>query len=91
VERAGTLPHSTLWGGVPASGGGEGRASYHKMIQNLWWAAGYNIVALPLAAGLLAPLGILLSPAVGALLMSLSTIIVAINAQLLRGVELGRG
>ena len=60
------------------------------MIQNLWWAAGYNIVALPLAAGLLAPLGILLSPAVGALLMSLSTIIVAINAQLLRGVELGR-
>jgi len=61
------------------------------MIQNLWWAAGYNIVALPLAAGLLAPLGILLSPAVGALLMSLSTIIVAINAQLLRGVELGRG
>ena len=61
------------------------------MIQNLWWAAGYNIVALPLAAGMLAPLGILLSPAVGALLMSLSTIIVAINAQLLRGVELGRG
>jgi len=60
------------------------------MIQNLWWAAGYNIVALPLAAGMLAPLGILLSPAVGALLMSLSTIIVAINARLLRGVELGR-
>jgi P-type Cu2+ transporter len=60
------------------------RASYRKMIQNLWWAAGYNIVALPLAAGLLAPWGILLSPAVGALFMSLSTIIVAINAQLLR-------
>jgi Cu2+-exporting ATPase len=60
------------------------RASYHKMIQNLWWAAGYNIIALPLAAGILAPWGILLSPAVGALLMSLSTIIVAINAQLLR-------
>ena len=60
------------------------RASYRKMIQNLWWAAGYNIVALPLAAGVLAPFGILLSPAVGALLMSLSTIIVAINAQLLR-------
>jgi Cu2+-exporting ATPase len=60
------------------------RASYRKMLQNLWWAAGYNIVALPLAAGLLAPLGILISPAVGALLMSLSTVIVAINAQLLR-------
>jgi Cu2+-exporting ATPase len=54
------------------------------MIQNLFWAAGYNIVALPLAAGVLAPFGILLSPAVGALLMSLSTVIVAINAQLLR-------
>ncbi len=65
------------------------RASYRKMLQNLWWAAGYNIVALPLAAGVLAPLGILLSPAVGALLMSLSTVIVAINAQLLRRVELG--
>jgi Cu2+-exporting ATPase len=65
------------------------QASYRKMIQNLWWAAGYNIVALPLAAGVLAPLGILLSPAVGALLMSLSTVIVAINAQLLRRVELG--
>ncbi|MEW5828353.1 MAG: copper-translocating P-type ATPase [Chloroflexota bacterium] len=60
------------------------RASYRKMIQNLWWAAGYNIVALPLAAGVLAPWGILLSPAVGALFMSLSTVIVAINAQLLR-------
>jgi len=64
------------------------RATYRKMIQNLWWAAGYNIIALPLAAGVLAPLGILLSPAVGALLMSLSTVIVAINAQLLRRVEL---
>jgi Cu2+-exporting ATPase len=61
------------------------RASHRKMVQNLWWAAGYNIFALPLAAGVLAPLGILLSPAVGALLMSLSTIIVAINAQLMRG------
>lgn len=60
------------------------RASYRKMIQNLWWAAGYNIIALPLAAGVLAGWGILLSPAVGALLMSLSTIIVAANAQLLR-------
>lgn len=60
------------------------RASYRKMIQNLIWAAGYNVIALPLAAGLLAPVGILLSPAVGAVLMSLSTIVVAINAQLLR-------
>lgn len=65
------------------------RAGYRKMIQNLWWAAGYNIIALPLAAGVLAPLGILLSPAAGAALMSLSTIIVAINAQLLRRVKLG--
>ena len=65
------------------------RASYNKMIQNLWWAAGYNIVALPLAAGILAPVGILLSPAAGAVLMSLSTIIVAINAQLLRRIDLG--
>ena len=64
------------------------RASYRKMIQNLWWAAGYNIVALPLAAGVLAPLGILLSPAIGALFMSLSTVIVAINAQLLRRTSL---
>ncbi len=60
------------------------RASYKKMVQNLIWAAGYNIVALPLAAGVLAPSGILLSPAIGAVLMSLSTVIVAINAQLLR-------
>ena len=60
------------------------RASYRKMVQNLWWAAGYNIVAIPLAAGVLAPWGIVLSPAVGAVLMSASTIIVAVNAQLLR-------
>jgi Cu2+-exporting ATPase len=60
------------------------RASYRKMIQNLIWATGYNVVALPLAAGVLAPVGILLSPALGALFMSVSTIIVAINAQLLR-------
>jgi Cu2+-exporting ATPase len=60
------------------------RASYNKMIQNLWWAAGYNIVAIPLAAGVFMGWGILLSPAVGALLMSISTIVVAINAQLLR-------
>jgi Cu2+-exporting ATPase len=64
------------------------RASYRKMVQNLWWAAGYNVVAIPLAAGMLASMGILLSPAAGALLMSISTIIVALNAQLLRRVSL---
>lgn len=64
------------------------RASYNKMIQNLIWASGYNIIALPLAAGVLASAGILLSPAVGAVLMSISTIVVAINAQLLRRVNL---
>lgn len=58
--------------------------TYRKMVQNLWWASGYNIVAIPLAAGVLAPIGIVLSPAVGAILMSLSTIIVAINAKLLK-------
>ena len=64
------------------------RATYRKMVQNLWWAAGYNIVAIPLAAGVLAGAGILLAPAAGAVLMSASTVIVAINAQLLRRVEL---
>jgi Cu2+-exporting ATPase len=64
------------------------KASYRKMVQNLIWATGYNLVALPLAAGVLAPIGFLLSPAVGALFMSLSTVIVAINAQLLRRTNL---
>jgi Cu2+-exporting ATPase len=64
------------------------KATYRKMIQNLLWAAGYNIVAIPLAAGVLAPWGIVLHPAVGAILMSLSTVVVAINAQLLRGLRL---
>jgi Cu2+-exporting ATPase len=59
-------------------------ASYRKMIQNLAWATGYNVLAIPLAAGVLAKQGIILSPAIGAVLMSLSTVIVAINAQLLR-------
>ncbi len=59
-------------------------ATYRKMVQNLWWAAGYNIVALPLAAGVLAPIGIELSPAVGAALMAISTVVVAVNAQTLR-------
>ena len=64
------------------------RASYRKMQQNLVWATGYNLIALPLAAGVLAPWGILLSPAIGALFMSLSTVIVAINAQFLRREQL---
>jgi P-type Cu2+ transporter len=64
------------------------KVTYRKMVQNLWWAAGYNIVAIPLAAGVLAGWGILLTPAVGAVLMSASTVIVAINAQLLRRVVL---
>jgi len=64
------------------------RASYAKMIQNLVWATGYNIVAIPVAAGVLVPWGIDLPMAVGALAMSVSTIIVAANAQLLRGLQL---
>ena len=64
------------------------QATYRKMLQNLWWAAGYNIVALPLAAGVLAPIGFILPVAVGAILMSTSTVVVALNAQLLRRVEL---
>jgi Cu2+-exporting ATPase len=64
------------------------KASYGKMIQNLLWATGYNVVALPLAAGVAYGWGLLLSPAVGAVLMSVSTIVVAINAVLLRRVKL---
>jgi P-type Cu2+ transporter len=64
------------------------RATYRKMVQNLVWATGYNAVAIPLAMGVLAPFGILLDPAVGAVLMSASTVIVALNAQLLRGTSL---
>ncbi|MDX1615268.1 MAG: copper-translocating P-type ATPase [Candidatus Promineifilaceae bacterium] len=64
------------------------QANHRKMIQNIWWAAGYNIIAIPLAAGVLAPVGIFLPPAVGALIMSLSTVIVAINAQLMRRISL---
>ena len=64
------------------------KATYRKMIQNLWWAAGYNVFAIPLAAGALAPWGIVLPAAAGAVLMSLSTLVVALNAQLLRRAEL---
>jgi Cu2+-exporting ATPase len=61
-----------------------GKATYHKMVQNLMWATGYNIIALPLAAGILYSKGVLLSPAAGAVLMSISTIVVAINASRLK-------
>jgi Cu2+-exporting ATPase len=64
------------------------RATYRKMIQNLVWATGYNVVAIPLAMGILAPVGITLDPAIGALFMSASTVVVAINAQLLRGLNI---
>ena len=60
------------------------RATYDKMVQNLWWATGYNAIAIPLAAGVLFWMGIILSPAVGAALMSVSTVVVAINARLLK-------
>ncbi|MFF7292743.1 heavy metal translocating P-type ATPase [Microbacterium sp. NPDC008134] len=69
------------------------RATYRKMSQNLWWAAGYNLLSVPLAAGVLAPIGFVLPMSVGAVLMSLSTVVVALNAQLLRRLDLrpGRG
>jgi Cu2+-exporting ATPase len=63
------------------------KKTYSKMVQNLWWAAGYNIVAIPLAAGVLSGMGIVISPAIGALVMSLSTVIVAVNSQTLRKYE----
>ena len=63
-------------------------ASYRKMQQNLWWAAGYNLLAIPLAAGVLAPIGFVLPMGVGAILMSASTVVVALNAQLLRRLDL---
>lgn len=64
------------------------RATYRKMIQNLIWATGYNVVAIPLAMGILAPFGITLDPAIGAVFMAISTVVVSINAQLLRGLDL---
>ncbi|MFD2795485.1 heavy metal translocating P-type ATPase [Promicromonospora vindobonensis] len=67
------------------------RASYRKMKQNLWWAAGYNLISVPLAAGVLAPVGFVLPMSVGAILMSLSTVVVALNAQLLRRLDLRPG
>ncbi|MGC4898564.1 heavy metal translocating P-type ATPase [Micromonospora echinospora] len=88
IESAGVV----LAGSDPRGVGGVirlSRASYRKMRQNLAWAAGYNVVAIPLAAGVLAWAGIALSPALGAVLMSASTIVVALNAQLLRRVRIG--
>ncbi|HEX7196900.1 MAG TPA: heavy metal translocating P-type ATPase [Candidatus Limnocylindria bacterium] len=67
------------------------RASYRKMVQNLVWATGYNALAIPVAAGVLAPIGFILPMSIGALVMSVSTIVVAANAQLLRGLRLSRG
>jgi Cu2+-exporting ATPase len=64
------------------------RAAYRKMKQNLWWAAGYNLLSVPLAAGVLAPIGFVLPMSVGAILMSLSTVVVALNAQLLRRIDI---
>jgi Cu2+-exporting ATPase len=64
------------------------RATYRKSLQNLWWAAGYNVIAMPLAAGALAWAGVAMPPAVAAILMSVSTIVVAANAQLLRRIDL---
>ena len=64
------------------------RASYRKMVQNLWWAAGYNLISVPLAAGVLAPIGFVMPMAIGALLMGASTVVVALNAQTLRGLDL---
>ncbi|ASU61073.1 heavy metal translocating P-type ATPase [Nocardiopsis dassonvillei] len=87
IESAGVVLASDDPRGVVAVRG-LSAAGYRKMVQNLVWAAGYNVVAVPLAAGVLAPVGIVLAPAVGAVLMSLSTIIVALNAQLLRRVDL---
>ena len=64
------------------------RRTYRKMTQNLWWAGGYNLISVPLAAGILAPIGFVLPMSVGAILMSLSTVVVALNAQLLRRIDL---
>ena len=87
IESAGVVLASSDPRSVPAVVR-LSRATYRKMIQNLAWAAGYNIITIPLAAGVLAWAGITMPPAVGAILMSLSTIIVALNAQLLRRVRL---
>jgi Cu2+-exporting ATPase len=87
IESAGIVLASSDPRGVPMTVRLSSR-TYRKMTQNLWWAAGYNIVAIPLAAGVLEPFGVVVSPALGAVLMSVSTIVVAVNAQLLRRARL---
>lgn len=82
VILAGSDPRAVLWT-IELS-----KASYREMQQNLWWAAGYNLISVPLAAGILAPIGFVLPMSVGAVLMSLSTVVVALNAQLLRRLDL---
>ena len=82
VVRAGSAPGAVL-SVIQLS-----NASYRKMKQNLWWAAGYNLLSVPLAAGVLAPIGFVLPMSIGAVLMSLSTIVVALNAQVLRRLDL---
>jgi Cu2+-exporting ATPase len=89
IESAGVVLASSDPRAVPAVVR-LSRATYRKMLQNLAWAAGYNIVTIPLAAGVLVWAGISMPPALGAVLMSLSTIVVALNAQLLRRVRLTR-
>ncbi len=88
IESAGIVLASSDPRGVPMTIALSAH-TYRKMTQNLWWAAGYNIVTIPLAAGVLEPLGVVVSPALGAVLMSASTIVVAVNAQLLRRARLG--
>ncbi len=87
IESAGIVLAASDPRGVPMTLTLSSR-TYRTMTQNLWWAAGYNIVAIPLAAGVLEPFGVVVSPALGAVLMSVSTIVVALNAQLLRRVRL---
>ncbi len=79
------LTKSDLYSVVPAIK--LSRATYSKMVQNLWWASGYNIFAIPLAAGVMAPWGIIIDPAVGAVLMSVSTVVVSLNSQLMKQAE----
>ena len=89
IESAGIVLASSDPRGV-ADAIALSRATYRKMLQNLGWAAGYNVVGLPLAAGVLAGVGFLMPPAVGAIVMSASTVVVALNAQLLRFVRFAR-
>ena len=87
IESAGSCSRAMTRAGV-GSVRRLSAASYRKMRQNLVWAAGYNVVAIPVAAGMFAWAGIVLAPALGAVLMSVSTIVVALNAQLLRRIDL---